>query len=191
MAQLHARGELALGEAFVNESLIGTRFTGRLVEETHVGGLRGRGARDHRPRVDDRRGAVPARGGRPLPGRLRAVRPREVAVVGAGIVGTATARELAVRGVDVVLLDAGEVSGGTTGLGEGNVLCSDKDGGPELELCLRGRELFDELDERLGDEARIRRKGALIVHPDEVTWAAEPARLERLRGRAGPSSWRT
>ncbi len=37
MAQLHARGELALGEPFVNESPIGTRFTGRLVEETKVG----------------------------------------------------------------------------------------------------------------------------------------------------------
>ena len=39
MAQLHARGELALGEPFVNESVIGTRFTGRLVEETRVGDL--------------------------------------------------------------------------------------------------------------------------------------------------------
>ena len=38
MAQLHARGELAVGEPFVNESVIGTRFTGRLVEETEVGG---------------------------------------------------------------------------------------------------------------------------------------------------------
>jgi proline racemase len=37
MAALHARGELALGEPFVNESVIGTRFTGRLVEETRVG----------------------------------------------------------------------------------------------------------------------------------------------------------
>lgn len=38
MAQLHARGELGLGEDFVNESYIGTRFVGRLVEETQVGG---------------------------------------------------------------------------------------------------------------------------------------------------------
>jgi proline racemase len=37
MAQLHARGELALGEDFVNESVIGSRFTGRLVEETASG----------------------------------------------------------------------------------------------------------------------------------------------------------
>ena len=109
------------------------------------------------------------------------MRSREVAVVGAGIVGTAAARELAVRGVDVVLLDAGEVCGGTTGLGEGNVLCSDKDAGPELDLCLHGLQMYDELEERLGDEARIRRKGALIVHPEEQTWAAEPARLGRLR----------
>lgn len=39
MAQLHARGELPLGRDFVNESFIGTRFTGRLVGETTVGGL--------------------------------------------------------------------------------------------------------------------------------------------------------
>lgn len=39
MAQLHARGELALDTDFVNESFIGTEFTGRLVAETTVGTL--------------------------------------------------------------------------------------------------------------------------------------------------------
>ncbi|WP_327255603.1 proline racemase family protein [Streptomyces sp. NBC_01244] len=38
MAQLHARGLLPLDTDFVNESFIGTEFTGRLVEETTVGG---------------------------------------------------------------------------------------------------------------------------------------------------------
>ncbi|WP_061292480.1 proline racemase family protein [Herbidospora cretacea] len=37
MAQLHALGELPLGADFVNESFIGTRFTGRLVGESAVG----------------------------------------------------------------------------------------------------------------------------------------------------------
>jgi proline racemase len=37
MAALHARGELPLGQEFVNESIIGGRFTGRLVEEVSVG----------------------------------------------------------------------------------------------------------------------------------------------------------
>jgi proline racemase len=39
MAQLHARGELPLHTEFVNESFIGTRFTGRLVGTGEVGGL--------------------------------------------------------------------------------------------------------------------------------------------------------
>ncbi|TDC25217.1 proline racemase [Streptomyces sp. 8K308] len=38
MAQLHARGELPLDTDFVNESFIGTRFTGRLVAATTVAG---------------------------------------------------------------------------------------------------------------------------------------------------------
>ncbi|MEO6089453.1 MAG: proline racemase family protein [Umezawaea sp.] len=37
LAQLHARGELDLGVDFVNESLLGTRFTGRLVRTDRVG----------------------------------------------------------------------------------------------------------------------------------------------------------
>lgn len=39
MAQLHARGLLPLHTDFVNESFIGTEFTGRLTGETEVGGV--------------------------------------------------------------------------------------------------------------------------------------------------------
>ena len=39
MAQLHARGELAMNTDFVNESFIGTQFVGRLVDETTVAGI--------------------------------------------------------------------------------------------------------------------------------------------------------
>ena len=38
MAELWARGELPLDQDFVNESFIGSRFVGRLVAETEVGG---------------------------------------------------------------------------------------------------------------------------------------------------------
>jgi len=37
MAQMYARGQLALDEDFDHESVIGTHFTGRLVEQTKVG----------------------------------------------------------------------------------------------------------------------------------------------------------
>jgi proline racemase len=39
LAQLHARGELAVGQDFVNESFIGTHFVGRVAETTEVAGL--------------------------------------------------------------------------------------------------------------------------------------------------------
>jgi glycine/D-amino acid oxidase-like deaminating enzyme len=81
----------------------------------------------------------------------------------------------------VLLVDRGEISGGTTGLGEGNVLASDKDAGPELDLTIAGLAVYDELDARLGEEAQIRRKGAFIVHPDAAMWSAEPERVARLR----------
>ena len=38
MAVMHAKGELALGEDFVHESIVGTTFTGRLVAEERVEG---------------------------------------------------------------------------------------------------------------------------------------------------------
>ena len=83
----------------------------------------------------------------------------DVAVIGAGIVGTAVARELAVRGVAVTLLDRAGIAEATTGRGEGNVLCSDKDAGPELELTTFALDVYDEIDARLRD---LSRRGALV-----------------------------
>ena len=106
----------------------------------------------------------------------------DVVVIGAGIVGCATAWELARRGVNVCLLDrATEPAAGTTGVGEGNVLCSDKAPGPELQLAMAGLALYDEIHELLGLEAGIRRKGALVVHAEPGGWEAEPARVAGLQ----------
>jgi len=38
MAVLHARGELKVGQEFRHEGILGTVFTGKLVEETTIGG---------------------------------------------------------------------------------------------------------------------------------------------------------
>jgi glycine/D-amino acid oxidase-like deaminating enzyme len=84
--------------------------------------------------------------------------------------------------VSVCLIDReAEPASATTGLGEGNVLCCDKQPGPELELARAGLRLYDELEELLGAEAGIRRKGALVVHGEPASWEAERARLAGLR----------
>lgn len=38
MAQLHAKGKLKLGESFIHESFIGSKFTGCIEEETVLDG---------------------------------------------------------------------------------------------------------------------------------------------------------
>jgi 4-hydroxyproline epimerase len=38
MAQLHAKGKLKKGESFVHESYIGSKFIGRIEEETTLNG---------------------------------------------------------------------------------------------------------------------------------------------------------
>ncbi|MFT6416826.1 MAG: 4-hydroxyproline epimerase, partial [Dokdonia sp.] len=38
LAQLHAQGKLKVGESFVHESFIGSKFTGRVEEETVLAG---------------------------------------------------------------------------------------------------------------------------------------------------------
>ena len=57
MAELWARGELALDTDFVNESFIGSRFIGRLVAETDGRGRPGRRADRHRPGLGHRASA--------------------------------------------------------------------------------------------------------------------------------------
>ena len=54
MAQLHARGELGLNTDFVNESYIGSRFIGRLVEETQIPGENGTPVRAVVPTITGR-----------------------------------------------------------------------------------------------------------------------------------------
>jgi proline racemase len=39
LAQLHTRGEIAVGDELVNESFIGSRFYGRILEETEIQGV--------------------------------------------------------------------------------------------------------------------------------------------------------
>jgi len=84
-------------------------------------------------------------------------------VIGAGIVGASAALSLTNAGLKVLIIDRGAVSSGTTGAGEGNILVSDKDPGPELTLALRSRELWFEMQEDVGDNFELEAKGGVVV----------------------------
>ncbi|MFF7007683.1 NAD(P)/FAD-dependent oxidoreductase [Streptomyces fimicarius] len=88
----------------------------------------------------------------------------KVVVVGAGIVGAACAFHAVAAGLDVTVLDRGPVGAGTTSRGEGNILLSDKEPGPELELARLSRELWGEVAAELGPESvEFETKGGLVV----------------------------
>ena len=84
-------------------------------------------------------------------------------VIGAGIVGASVALSLTNAGLKVLVIDRGAVSSGTTGAGEGNILVSDKDPGPELTLALRSRDLWFEMQEDVGDTFELEAKGGVVV----------------------------
>jgi glycine/D-amino acid oxidase-like deaminating enzyme len=87
----------------------------------------------------------------------------DVLVIGAGMVGAACAYYCAAAGLDVGVVERGAVAGGTTSAGEGNILVSDKEPGPELALALLSVRLWRELGERFGDRFELQAKGGVVV----------------------------
>ncbi len=90
-------------------------------------------------------------------------RTADLVVVGAGAVGAACAYFAARAGLRVVVVDRGPVAGGTSSAGEGNLLLSDKEPGPELDLALLSHRVWtDDLAEH-GRHWEYEAKGGLVV----------------------------
>ncbi len=94
----------------------------------------------------------------------------DVVVVGAGVVGAACAFFAALEGLSVVVVDRGAVAAGTTGRGEGNILVSDKEPGPELDLALLSRRAWQDVTGEVGG-FELEPKGGLVVTRDGATLA--------------------
>ncbi|MFD0251298.1 NAD(P)/FAD-dependent oxidoreductase [Streptomyces sp. NPDC127113] len=108
----------------------------------------------------------------------------DVVVVGAGMVGAACALYAAREGLDVIVVDRGHVAGGTTGAGEGNLLVSDKEPGPELDLALLSARLWTALAGELGREVEYEQKGGVVVAttPEALTGLETFAAGQRAAG---------
>lgn len=96
----------------------------------------------------------------------------DVLVIGAGVIGAATAYFAAQQGLTVTVLDKGLPASGTSSACEGNVLVSDKELGPELELTRYSLGVWH------GDLAEHKRlwefesKGGIIVASRESSLAS-------------------
>lgn len=102
----------------------------------------------------------------------------DVAVIGAGIVGTACADELARRGLRVAVVEAGPVGGGATAAGMGHVVIMD-DSPAQLALTCYAQSLWNELAPQLPADADYNRCGTLWIAADKE----EMEEVERKHGR--------
>ncbi|MCB8888290.1 FAD-dependent oxidoreductase [Vreelandella malpeensis] len=144
-----------------------------------------------------RRVDMPRSPSRQTPGAARSVNDAEVLVIGAGVAGSATARALAQRGVDVAVLDRGlpngQASGGNAGSLHVQLLSFDfgakaeSGGGPAastLPLQQASASLWEQLASELGCDIEFKRSGGLMVAENEVQmrFLERKAALERSLG---------
>jgi glycine/D-amino acid oxidase-like deaminating enzyme len=88
------------------------------------------------------------------------------------MVGAACAYYCRAAGLTVTVVERGSVASGTTGAGEGNVLVSDKEPGPELDLALWSATLWRELAAKHGNDFEYEAKGGLVVASTDTELAA-------------------
>jgi glycine/D-amino acid oxidase-like deaminating enzyme len=82
------------------------------------------------------------------------------------MVGAACAYAATRAGLKVTVIDRAGVASGTTGAGEGNILVSDKEPGPELDLALWSNRLWREWGDQVG-RIELEPKGGLVVGSSE------------------------
>ena len=98
------------------------------------------------------------------------VKPKTVAIIGAGVVGLGIAWRLAARGVEVAVFDKGAAGAGATHAAAGMLAaCAEAEPGEEALVAL-GRDsqarwpaFADELKQASGIDVELRREGTLVI----------------------------
>jgi glycine/D-amino acid oxidase-like deaminating enzyme len=109
----------------------------------------------------------------------RVAQSTDVLVIGGGIVGAATAYQLARRGLDVTLLESEGLAFGATGRNLGFIWLHTRRAGPELDLVMATRTSLADLPEELGADFGLRTRGGLIYFTTEAQAAVMREFVER------------
>lgn len=105
----------------------------------------------------------------------------DVVVIGGGIIGMAIAYYTAKLGMDVVVVERGEISGGTSSRCDGNILAIDKDPGFDSQMSLKSQELIAELVHELDEEFEYRAPGSILVCESEEEMIAAERWVDRQK----------
>ncbi len=108
----------------------------------------------------------------------------EVAVIGGGIVGSATAYYLSEAGLKTVLIEKNDIASGTSSRCDGNVSNVDKDPGFESEMSMVSQKLIAELSKTLEMPFEYRAHGSILVcdNDEEMEAAVEWVKIQQEAG---------
>lgn len=105
----------------------------------------------------------------------------DVVVVGAGIIGAATARELARAGAGVILVEAGDVGTGTSGRCDGNLLVQGKHDPLGINMMRHSLRRYGQWAAELDTDIHFLEHGSLFLCTDEAGAEAARQRVAWLR----------
>jgi sarcosine oxidase subunit beta len=107
-------------------------------------------------------------------------RSTDVVVIGGGVVGTAIAYFLARKNIDVILVEKGAITAGTSGRCEGDVLVCDKTPGFDSRLTKLSQDLFPEIANQLDYDIGWTQKGSLLAIENEAEMEAAKTLCSQL-----------
>lgn len=110
----------------------------------------------------------------------------DVAIIGGGIVGAASALECAEAGLRVAIIEAGAVGGGATGAGMGHIVVMD-DSEAQFALTRYSQELWFQLASELPREVEFERAGTIWVAADDEEMTAVRGKFHYYNSRRVPA----
>lgn len=92
----------------------------------------------------------------------------DVVVIGGGIIGAAIAYYGSKSGLDITILERGDIASGTSSKCDGDILAVDKDPGFDSKMSFESQKLVRELNEELDIPFEYRSPGSVLVCENEV-----------------------
>lgn len=115
---------------------------------------------------------------------MDSIQHRDVVVIGGGIMGAAISYYGAKAGLDVTVLEKGELASGTSSRCDGNILAIDKDPGFDSQMSLKSQQLVHQLSKELELSFEYRNPGSILVceNDNEMEAADKWVRSQQAAG---------
>lgn len=105
----------------------------------------------------------------------------DVAVIGAGSIGTSVAYFNAKKGASVVLIDAGDIAESTSSRSDGNILVCDKQPGFDAIFAKASQDMFEGLSKELDYDFEWRQRGSLFLTETEEEFQTASEFCEKMK----------